>query len=459
MDHLIDLFQQYGPLFGILAGLTTVLGLAFTIYKTAHDRHVKALEDRNKELEAEIATNSGPLQQLIEQLQGQLEDGRKGLDQLQIAYAANEDAWHSKFTSLQAELDSSRAASQELTRQLEEAKEETFHRDKADKSRMNLLKKAMTLQGKVWERKVLQGTPRFRPLGERHAPIISVLNIKGGVGKTTVTAHLGAALSSKGYNVLLMDLDLQGSLSSLFMNESSLVQRSKDGLLLQHFLLRMAERRKANLLECCVPIFDGRSAIVPNADSMAYAELNLTMQWLLRLGKRDTRFLLRKALHQKRVTNRFDVVLLDCPPLFNTACVNALAASDYIVIPVLPSRKAAERVPLLLERLQSLHQIINPQLQLMGVLLNRTYATGLTSWEKDLWREMLDLGKDRWRLPVHAFETFIRQTTEVRDGETEFAAPQPGSELHGLFSRLVAEVEERLPGDCRRTTAASFGPE
>jgi cellulose biosynthesis protein BcsQ len=85
---------------------------------------------------------------------------------------------------------------------------------------------------------------------------------------------------------------------------------------------------------------------------MAYAELNLTMQWLLRLGKRDTRFLLRKALHQKRVTNRFDIVLLDCPPLFNTCCVNALAASDYLLIPVLPSRKAAERVPLLLERLQ-----------------------------------------------------------------------------------------------------------
>jgi cellulose biosynthesis protein BcsQ len=95
-------------------------------------------------------------------------------------------------------------------------------------------------------------------------------------------------------------------------------------------------------------------AIVPSADSMAYAELNLSMQWLLRQGKRDTRFLLRKALQQKRITRRFDIVLLDCPPLFNTCCVKALGASDYILIPVLPSRKAAERVPLLLERLQGL---------------------------------------------------------------------------------------------------------
>jgi cellulose biosynthesis protein BcsQ len=251
-----------------------------------------------------------------------------------------------------------------------------------------------------------------------------------------------------------MDLDLQGSLSSLFVNESALVQRSKEKSLLQHYLLTVAERRKANLLEYAVPIFNGKSAIVPNADSMAYAELNLTLQWLLRLGKRDTRFLLRKALQQKRVSGRFDMVLMDCPPLFNTCCVNALAASDYIVIPVLPSRKAAERVPLLLERLQSLHQVINPQLEVMGVLLNRTHGSTLTAWELDLWNGMLDRGKDRWRLPVHAFKTFIRQTTEVREGEAEFSPPERGSELHTLFSRLVAEVEARLPGDCCRTTAA-----
>jgi cellulose biosynthesis protein BcsQ len=256
-----------------------------------------------------------------------------------------------------------------------------------------------------------------------------------------------------------MDLDLQGSLSGLFINESLLAERSRGRLLLQHFFLGAAESRKVNLLDCCapIPVLGDRSAIVPSADGMAYAELNLTMQWLLRQGRRDTRFLLRKALHQKRITGRFDIILLDCPPLFNTCCVNALAASDYILIPVLPSRKAAERVPLLLERLQSLHQVINPQLQVMGAVLNRTHGAHLTTWEDDLWRDMLEKGKDRWKLPVHAFETFIRQTTEVRDSEAEFSPPAPGSELHILFSRLAAEVEARLPGDCLRTAIAPVG--
>jgi len=265
-------------------------------------------------------------------------------------------------------------------------------------------------------------------------------------------------LAAKGYNVLLVDLDLQGSLSGLFLHETFLKERSKAGLLLQHFLTNTAERRKSNLLEYCVPIFNGKSGLVPAADSMAYAELNLTMKWLLRLGKRDTRFLLRRGLHQRRVTARYDIVLLDCPPLFNTCCVNALAASDYVLIPVLPSAKAAERVPLLLERLQSLHRVINPELQLLGVMLNRTYGAQLTVWEGDLWREMLSQGQDRWKLPVPAFETFIRQTTEVREGEDEFTTPEPGSELHTLFSRLVVEVEGSLPRDCRRTATAPLGP-
>lgn len=462
MSPLVQVVQQYGPLFGILTAVGSLLGLAFTFYKTAHDRHVKQLRAQilQKDAEIEALKREGytKFEDLNDQLQKQLDHAMMEIQSLRDSRAEAEEKWSSQLAELAAARDRQCETAQALSKQLEAVQDCLDQRDRADRSRMNLLKRAMRLEGKVWERKVLQNAPRFRPLAARHSAIISVLNLKGGVGKTTVTAHLGAALAAKGYNVLLMDLDLQGSLSSLFLGESALVERSRDKLLLQHYLLKAAERRKANLLECCVPILNGKSALVPNADSMAYAELNLTMQWLLRLGKRDTRFLLRKALQQKRVTNRYDIVLLDCPPLFNTCCVNALAASDYILIPVLPSRKAAERVPLLLERLQSLHQVINPHLQVLGVLLNRTHGSTLTAWEQDLWAEMLEHSKDRWRLPVHAFETSIRQTTEVREGEAGFSVPAPGSELHALFSRLVAEVEARLPGDCCRIATSSFRP-
>jgi chromosome partitioning protein len=462
MNALIEFFQQYGPFFGILTGVGTVLGVAFTIYKAAHDRQVKALQRRSEELERDNEKlrieGTEALRPLVTQLQRQLEEAEGELQAAKEERAAAEAGRRSELAAVEGECGRLRETSQALTGKLEEAKEDLALKDRADRARANLLKKAMKLQGKVWERKVLQGIPRVRPLAERRAAVISILNLKGGVGKTTITAHLGAALSAKGYNALLVDLDLQGSLSSLFMSETALVQRWKEKRLLQHFLLSTAERRRANLLECCVPILGGKSAIVPSSDSMAYAELNLTMHWLLRLGRRDTRFLLRKALQQKRITRRYDIALLDCPPLFNTCCVNALAASDYILIPVLPSQKAAERVPLLMERLRSLHRVINPDLQVMGAVLNRTHSAQLTTREQDLWRNMLEQAQTQWGLPIYAFETTIRQTTEVRDSETEFSAPAPGSELYSVFSRLTAELEERLPRECRRTAAAPLGP-
>jgi hypothetical protein len=69
---------------------------------------------------------------------------------------------------------------------------------------------------------------------------------------------LGAAFAAKGYKVLLVDLELQGSLSGLFIGESNLVQLSTEKRLLQHFLLDAAAERKVNLLEHCVPIPDGK---------------------------------------------------------------------------------------------------------------------------------------------------------------------------------------------------------
>ena len=264
----------------------------------------------------------------------------------------------------------------------------------------------------------------------------------------------GPPSREQGYRVLLVDLDLQGSLSSLFLPLTQLAQLSKDRKLLQDYLTSASTVRKTNLLEYATPILDGRSAIVPTTDRLAYAELNLTMQWLLRIGKCDTRFLLRRGLHQRRVTSRYDVILLDCPPLINTCCVNALAASDYVLIPVTPSRKAADRVPQLLYTLKQLCGVINPDLLVAGLLANRTHGTTLTQKEQELWNTLQVQCKDQWEEPVHSFETVIRQSPEIRDNENEFQPVEEGSDMYAAFHRLAKELEERLPSECRRVAAA-----
>jgi len=450
-----EFIAQSGPLFAMLGGLATVLGLAFAFYKASHNRHVRLLNSQIRQLQHDAAEkrkhepqNSKQINEQLRQMVGKAKHAIKTLE-------GQRDALKDKLKAAGTELETERSRAREvehaLSEELVQIREDLLRRTKKDKAGGNRIRKALQLEGRFWELRKLGNAPCFQPLQDRRMAIISVLNLKGGVGKTTVTAHLGAALASRGYRVLLVDLDLQGSLSSLFVNETELTDRSAAGQLLQHFLTTSAVFRTTNLLDYSVPIFGGQSAVVPTADTLAYAELNLTMQWLLRLSKKDTRFLLRKALHQQRVAERYDIVLLDCPPIFNTCCVNALAASDYILVPVLPSQKVAERVPLLLQRVKALGAVINPDLQLAGVVLNRTHGVKLTAWEQDLWRDLLERSKDQWKLPVYGFETYIRQTTEVRANETEFVPPTPGTELHAMFGRLATELEARLPRDCCRT--------
>ncbi len=223
------------------------------------------------------------------------------------------------------------------------------------------VRRALALEGALWTQKTMANTPKFVPIGERRTPIVSVLNLKGGVGKTTVTAYLARALSARGYRVLLIDLDLQGSLSSLFVPTLELARLSKSGgKFLQHLLAPAPGTKPGSLLDYTLPVpqLGPHARIVPTTDKLAYAELSQTVQWLLRVGgkahtwdgRRDGRMILRRALHRGPVYRRFDIVLMDCPPLINLCCANALAASDYVLAPVTPSLKAIERVPPLLQR-------------------------------------------------------------------------------------------------------------
>ncbi len=462
MDQFLEVLRQYGFLFTILGGVVTALGVVFAIYKAVHDKQIRFLNQRIHGLEEELKTaiaagdpiilkdQNAQLLQENGQLQNQLGAAAADMKSLQEQNEQLRALISAAGQSIEAERDASRQKIDALNDKLEEQKEELASKERIERRRENLVRHALQLEGRIWQRKALRSTPPFRPLHERHAAIISVVNLKGGVGKTMVTAHLAMALSSRGYRVLMVDLDLQGSLSSLFVNETVLEKRGQDGLLLQHFLTKAANRQKANLLDCCTLVLDGSAAIVPATDTLGYAESSLTMQWELGYRNRDVRFLLRRGLHQKRISKRFDIVLLDCPPILNACCLNALAASDYVLIPAVPSRGAAVRVPLFLRRLELLKPVINPNIQVLGALLNRTHGAQLTQWERDLWSTTLTQCQNVWKLPIYSFQTSIRLSTEVRDLENEFARPEPGTYLHGVFSSIVDELEASIPNDCRR---------
>lgn len=313
------------------------------------------------------------------------------------------------------------------------------------------VQKAVRKDGATWAEKVMSSAPEFKPLepNGRQTPVISLLNLKGGVGKTTTTANLGAALASRGWRVLLIDLDLQGSLTSLFLPDSQQEQLYKDNRLLADFLDSSFDAEFPNLLDYMAPIFPGsKSMLVPTTDGMAYAEMNLTVRWFLRESKRDPRFLLRRELQLKRVAERFDIVLLDCPPLINVSCVNALAASDYVLVPVMPSKQATDRVPVLMDRLKEFHDNLNTDLKVMGFFANRTRESELTSDERNRLSALRDKCKDTWAA-APCFDAFIRQSTEIRKSEDERRPLGVDDDVFSSFLRLAEEVESRLPMFCR----------
>jgi cellulose biosynthesis protein BcsQ len=418
-----------------VSAVCAVVGVLLTWLKMKNDRN--ELQEKVGELKHEL----GKCQERVNGLEKQADE--------------TEHEMQAKMAQEQAAQVAALEKQTELSNALVAEREQTARMLAAEQRAARLVKQMLQLEGRLWEKRISSGTPRFRPLSDRKTAIVSVVNLKGGVGKTTITAHLGAAFANRGYQPLLIDLDLQGSLSSMFVSIDDIIARFNDKVLLQHFLSDAANHRRLNMLDVVAPILDGRAGVVPASDTMAYAELNLTLHWLLRLGKRDTRFLLRRALHQKRVTREHGIVLLDCPPLINTCCVNGLAASDYVLIPVMPSRKAMERVPQLLKMLSNVKDRINPHIQPLGLLLNRTYGHKLTALEQELWGQLQDHCQDEWGAPVFAFETHIRQTPEVRDSETQAIAPGRSSELATYFQKLAVEIEERLPRECRRSADAS----
>jgi cellulose biosynthesis protein BcsQ len=364
---------------------------------------------------------------------------------------------------LQAEVAQLAGDKSGLGTQVEQLSVDVADRQAAINRTEKRMRRALRLEGQLWAAKALQGRPAFRELAKRNRAVIAVLNLKGGVGKTTVTAHLGAALARRGYRVLAVDLDLQGSLTSMLLPQGRITQLFRAGELLQHFLNRAAEYRTTKITGYAQPVFDvpetgGSLSVVGTTDNLAYAELNLTMRWLLHSGTRDTRFLLRKALHLMSVGNQFDIVLLDCPPLINVSCVNALAASDYLLIPTSMSQKSLERVPMLVRRVlrsEKFLKHINHDLRLLGLVANRTWRDKLSDGETDDWNRLADKCKDVYGQDVKRFNTIItQQLKEIRDSEAEFGIPDPTSRLGEAFARLAGEVEQELPSECRRLAKA-----
>jgi chromosome partitioning protein len=178
--------------------------------------------------------------------------------------------------------------------------------------------------------------------------IIALMNQKGGVGKTTTTVNLGAALAELGFHVCLIDLDPQAHLTINYG-----VEPRADMIGLYDVLLE-----DKSLLEAMHKI-DDRIALVPSSIDLAAAEIELVSV----IGRES---LLRKKLEAAQ--QDFDFVLLDCPPSLGLLTINALAAAGEVIIPMQPHFLALQGVGKLLETVQLVSRRLNPKLVVSGIV-------------------------------------------------------------------------------------------
>jgi chromosome partitioning protein len=185
------------------------------------------------------------------------------------------------------------------------------------------------------------------------AKVVAMCNQKGGVGKTTSTINLGAALAEYGRRVLLVDMDPQGALSAgLGVPHYELEQT------IHNLLVEPRVSIEQVLLHTRVPHMD----LVPSNIDLSAAEIQLVNE----VGREQT---LARALHP--VLDRYDYVLIDCQPSLGLLTVNGLACADGVVIPTECEFFSLRGLALLTDTVDKVRDRLNPKLEISGILLTR----------------------------------------------------------------------------------------
>jgi chromosome partitioning protein len=252
------------------------------------------------------------------------------------------------------------------------------------------------------------------------AQIISIVNQKGGVGKTTTALNLGAALAKAGKYILLVDIDPQANATSgLGFNWREFKQGIYEAII-----------GRVSLRSIILPSGRENLSLAPSTLDLAGANVEL-----VNLANRELK--LREALLEIR--HDFDYILIDCPPSLGLLTINGLTAADWLLIPVQAEYYALEGLGQLLSTINLVRMNLQPNLNILGAVL--TMYDSRNKLSQEVLQELYKY------FPQKIFRTVIPRTVKLAEapsfGKTIFEY-EPRGKGANAYERLAKEVLSQL---------------
>ena len=247
------------------------------------------------------------------------------------------------------------------------------------------------------------------------AKIISVANQKGGVGKTTSSINISAYVAKAGKSVLLIDLDMQGNATTgSGVDRNSLEQCAYD------VLIQATESSKVIIPSAY------RYDVLPSTLNLAGAEVEL-------LQVPSWEFSLKKQLD--KISVHYDYIFIDCPPSLGVITVNALVASDSVIIPLQCEYYALEVISSFIQTFKRIQKNLNPSIQIEGVLLTMYNQT--TTLSKDVSNEVINYFGNL------VFKTIIPRNVRLSESPS-YGKPLSEYDEHSRGAKAYEQLVEEL---------------